>query len=210
MISRRVALLSLIALPWAARARAQETPGQEGGDPAAPVAALNEALLAAMRAGHAAPFAQRYAVLEPAVERAFDLASILRTSVGLRWEQLPAEQQAVLLRVFTQFTVASYAANFDHYDGQTFEILPDRRTVGADQIVATKLVSGGAETRMDYVMHHTDAGWKAVDVLLDGSISRVAVQRSDFRSLLNAGTAEPLIRSLQEKVAQLSGGALPS
>ena len=26
--------------------------------------------------------------------------------------------------------------------------------------------------------------WKAVDVLLDGTISRVAVQRSDFRSLL--------------------------
>ena len=77
-------------------------------------------------------------------------------------------------------------------------------------MVATKLVNGDNSTRLDYVMRRTDAGWKAIDVLLDGSISRVAVQRSDFRSLLNAGTAEPLIRSLRQKVAQLSGGALPS
>jgi len=45
-------------------------------------------------------------------------------------------------------------------------------------------------------------------VLLDGSISRVAVQRSDFRSLLGSGHAGALIRSLQDKVAQLSGGTL--
>jgi len=205
MILRRVALLGLIAPPFALPAGAQDA-----ADPAAPVAVLDDALLAAMRAGNAAPFAQRYAVLEPAIEHAFDLSAILRTSVGLRWDQLPADQQATLLRVFTQFTVASYAANFDHYNGQRFEILPDRRVVGADQVVATRLVNGDTTTRMDYVMRRADGGWKAIDVLLDGAISRVAVQRSDFRSLLNSGTAEKLIRSLQEKVAQLSGGALPS
>ncbi len=39
-------------------------------------------------------------------------------------------------------------------------------------------------------MRPDDAGgWRIVDVLLDGSISRVAVQRSDFRSLLGNGGA---------------------
>ena len=52
-------------------------------------------------------------------------------------------------------------------------------------------------------------GWRAVDVLLDGSISRVAVQRSDFRtSAGRAAMPTPLIASLREKVADLSGGAL--
>jgi len=37
--------------------------------------------------------------------------------------------------------------------------------------------------------------WKAVDVLADGSISRVAVQRSDFRSLLASGDAPALLAS---------------
>ena len=59
-------------------------------------------------------------------------------------------------------------------------------------------------------MHQAADGWKAVDVLLDGSISRVAVQRSDFRALLAGGTADKLIRSLQEKVVQLSNGTIAS
>ena len=56
-------------------------------------------------------------------------------------------------------------------------------------------------------MRQTPGGWRAVDVLLNGSISRVAVQRSDFRSLLDQGSASRLIANLQGKVAELSGGA---
>ncbi len=41
-------------------------------------------------------------------------------------------------------------------------------------------------------------------MLLDGSISRVAVQRSDFRTLLTGGDADALIASLRTKIADLS------
>ena len=61
---------------------------------------------------------------------------------------------------------------------------------------------------IDYVMRQTAAGWKAVDVLSDGSISQVAVQRSDFRGLLASGGAPALQAGLQRKVATLSNGAL--
>jgi phospholipid transport system substrate-binding protein len=44
-------------------------------------------------------------------------------------------------------------------------------------------------------------------VLADGAISRVAVQRSDFRSLLMRGGAPALAASLQQKTADLGGGA---
>jgi phospholipid transport system substrate-binding protein len=59
-----------------------------------------------------------------------------------------------------------------------------------------------------YVMRQTPAGWRAVDVLADGSISRVATQRSDFRGLLSSGGGSALVASLQNKVASLSGGAI--
>jgi phospholipid transport system substrate-binding protein len=42
-------------------------------------------------------------------------------------------------------------------------------------------------------------------VLTDGSISRVAVQRSDFRGLLNSGGTPALVAGLEHKVANLSG-----
>jgi phospholipid transport system substrate-binding protein len=66
----------------------------------------------------------------------------------------------------------------------------------------------GDATELDYVMSQTPAGWKVVDVLAAGSISRVAVQRSDFRYILSSGGGDALLASLQRKTADLSGGML--
>ena len=204
MIQRRFILFALLAAPLfpGAHARAQR-------DPAAPIAQLDTALLAAMQMGRGTPFAQRYRAIAPAVEGAFDLPGVLAASVGLGWASLTPQQKQELVAVFTRYTIASYAANFDSYNGQTIEILPQfQRQVGQDVVVATQIVpTHGEPTRLDYVMHKTPQGWRAVDVLADGSISRVAVQRSDFRSLLTGGNPEPLIASLNEKVASLSGTA---
>ena len=59
-------------------------------------------------------------------------------------------------------------------------------------------------------MRDGSGAWRAVDVLLEGSISRVAVQRSDFRKILASGDADALIASLRRKIADLSDGALSS
>ena len=175
------------------------------------IAGLNQALLAAMQAGQGTPFPQRFAALQPAVDRAFDFQTVVANVVGPRWSSFPPQQQAQLLAAFRAFTVASYASNFDSYSGERLEMLPESRSVGADQIVATRIVpANGQPRRLDYVMRAGPAGWQAVDVLLDGTISQTAVQRSDFRSLLRSGGAEALIASLQRKVYDLSGGTLRS
>jgi phospholipid transport system substrate-binding protein len=57
-------------------------------------------------------------------------------------------------------------------------------------------------------MQQTSSGWKAADVLSAGSISRVAVQRSDFRRVLSQGGGDALLTSLQRKASDLSGGTL--
>jgi phospholipid transport system substrate-binding protein len=66
----------------------------------------------------------------------------------------------------------------------------------------------GDATELDYVMKQTPSGWVVVDVLTAGSISRVAVQRSDFRRILSNGGSDELLASLQRKASDLSGGAL--
>jgi phospholipid transport system substrate-binding protein len=173
---------------------------------AQPIAALNAGLLAAMHAGAATPYEQRYAALAPIVQQSFDLDTILVTSVGPKWQSFTPDQQAQLKAEFTKFTVASYLANFNSFSGESFDISPDTRAIGAEQVVETKIAAAkGDTTRIDYVMRQEDTGWRAVDVLLDGSISRVAVQRSDFRHLVESGPG-PLIQSLQKKTATLAAG----
>jgi phospholipid transport system substrate-binding protein len=171
--------------------------------PDKPLRALHTALEATMRAGEDA--------LAPVVDQVFDLTTVLKISVGPRWDSIDDDLRARLLKAYRRFTVATYVASFDKNDSARFQILPDVRDAGTDRIVSTEIVDAeGQHTRLDYVMRNDNGTWRIVDVLLDGSISRVAVQRSDFRRILAAGNVDALIASLQRKTADLSGGALSS
>jgi phospholipid transport system substrate-binding protein len=176
----------------------------------ATVKRFNDALLGAMKAGRQTGFQARYEMLAPAVDQAFDLPAVLSVSVGPRWASLTPDQQSRLLDAFRRYTVASYVANFDNYTGQSFSVSPDARSVGAGQVVVQSRIasSGGDTTDLGYLMKQTPAGWKVVDVLAAGSISRVAVQRSDFRGVLASGGGDALVTSLQRKTSDLSGGAM--
>jgi phospholipid transport system substrate-binding protein len=85
---------------------------------------------------------------------------------------------------------------------------PQTRPVGnGEQVVHTRINSASGDGHsLDYVMRDTGAGWRVVDVLADGSVSRVAVQRSDFRRLLSRGGAPALTDSLASKSTDLSDG----
>jgi phospholipid transport system substrate-binding protein len=174
-----------------------------------PVREFYAVLLRIMEAGQDTPFFNRYTILAPAVDRSFDLQGILRLSVGDYWPGLPSSQRQALFSVFRTFTIASYVSNFDTYDGGAVNISPTTRTVGAEQIVSTMIAQSCCDPlRIDYVMREESTGWKIVDVLLDGSISRAAVQRSDFTSLMTTGNANRLIATLKRKVSDLSGGTI--
>ncbi len=181
---------------------------QAAQDAADTVSRFCDALLQAMRAGQAGvPFAQRAAALGAAVDRAFDLDTILQVSVGPQWSALPPDQQATLRDAFRRYTVANFAANFDSFSGQTILVNPEpRRLPNGDEIVTTSIGKPGeTPVTLAYVMRQGPSGWRAVDVLVNGNISRVATQRSDFRSLLLSGGAPALVSSLQSKAAGLAG-----
>jgi phospholipid transport system substrate-binding protein len=179
-------------------------------DPAAVALIQNlcNGLIQVMRLGATTPFSRRLAVLAPAIDAAFDLDRILQVSVGLGWNAMPPAQKAALQTAFRTYTIASYVNSFDSYTGQRFTVSPTTRSLSnGEQVVATQLISpSGDSHRLDYVMNRGPRGWKAVDVLEDGTISQVAVQRSDFRRTLQQGGAPALLASLQRKTRQLAGG----
>jgi phospholipid transport system substrate-binding protein len=209
-IGRR-GLLGLAIIPFLAAIPWRPASAQATGDAAAtaPVEQLDAALLTAMKAGGTS-FADRYRALAPVIERVFNLDTALAASVGLSWATLPEAEKAKVATAFRRYTVSSYVSNFNSYNGQSFRVLPAVRTVGNGTVVVQSrlLRADGSSVEMDYVMRQFPAGWQAVDVLTDGSISRVAVQRSDFRELLRSGGVPALTAGLEHKVANLSGGML--
>jgi phospholipid transport system substrate-binding protein len=175
-----------------------------------PVRTLCDTLIAIMKAGHSAPFQQRFAMLGPVMDQVFDLPAILQVSVGPSWFSLPVDQQRTLEVAFRRYTLANYVSNFDNYTGQRFDVQPATKPLpNGEQLAQTKIISASGESHeLDYVMRNVGGAWKVVDVLADGSISRVAVQRSDFRRLVERGGAQALIESLNQKTTDLSGGTL--
>jgi phospholipid transport system substrate-binding protein len=189
---------------------ASALPGHAEDDQAviAPIQHLVDGLLEVMKAGTATPFSRRFDMLAPVIERTFDLNAVLQESVGPIWATLSPEQQTTLAQAFRRYTVSSYVNNFDSFNGQRFEVLPNTRAVGSQEIVQSRIIPrSGDPHELDYVMRETGSGWRAVDVLADGSISRVAVQRSDWHRLLTHGGAKALVDSLLTKSANLSEGA---
>lgn len=177
-------------------------------DPAVePIQRLVSGLLQVMKEGMGTPFAQRFDMLSPVIDQTFDLSAILQASVGAAWSALTPDQQQMLAQAFRRYTVATYVNSFNSFDGQRFDVSPTTRAVGKEQVVQTKIIPRtGDSHELDYVMRQGNGGWRAVDVLAEGSISRVAVQRSDFRRLLARGGARALADSLRSKSADLTDG----
>jgi phospholipid transport system substrate-binding protein len=180
-----------------------------GSEMTAPIEQLHSGLIEIMKAGKVAPFRQRYDKIAPVIVGAFDLEVIVRQVVGSRWTALPPDQQAALEDAFRRYTTASYVSNFDDYSGDRFELLPGVVAVGNDRIVNTRIVTANGQAHvLAYVMRPSAGGWRIVDVLANGSISRVAAQRSEMRSVLSDGGGSGLLVSLRQKTAELSGGIL--
>jgi phospholipid transport system substrate-binding protein len=185
-----------------------QTPG--GNSPTAPVARLNDALLASMKAGGRMSFDERYRALGPVIDQVFNMDTVLANSVGLSWATLPEARKTELATAFRRYTVSSYVSNFSSFNGQSFQVLPNVRAVGDGEVVVQSrlLRTDDSPLQLDYVMRAVPSGWQVVDVLTNGSISRVAVQRSDFTHLMGRGGAPALVLALNSKVSNLSGGRL--
>ena len=194
-----VALAALVlAAPVAVHAQAS--------DPAVPtVEALNDGLIAAMKQGRAGGAQGRLGRIDPAIERAFDVGAMTRTAVGPAWTGFSGPDQAALTKAFGRFIAATYAKNFDSYDGERFTIDPKVDTRGVDKLVKSQLVSkSGSPTNFIYRMRQSGGGaWKIVDVFYNGAISQVAAQRSQFAATIGQGGAPALTKSLDDKTAQL-------
>ena len=159
-----------------------------------------EVLLSTMQDGRSLGHSGRYARLVPVVSRTFDLAFMARLAVGPSWATLAPTQQQRLTEAFANYVSATYADRFDTYSGEQLEVTGEQ-PYGSDVIVQTKIVkSNGETTKLNYLMRQNQGGWQILDVYLDGTISQVAVQRSEFNSILRRDGVDGLVMALNRKV----------
>jgi phospholipid transport system substrate-binding protein len=185
--------------------------GGESRAAAMPAATLNsfyDTLLAVMKEGPRLGFAGRRQKLGPAILQAFDLPLMTRLVVGLPWPSLSLEDQKELVAAFSEFSIATYANQFDDFSGERFEIDPKAAPApGNDVIVKTKLIqSNGEPVQLDYLLRQEQAEWRIIDVFLSGTISQLAARRSEFSGILREQGVRGLIAVLRQKTKALASG----
>jgi len=175
-------------------------------DPQSNVRGFYDALLMTMRNGPSLGQSGRYARLAPVVDRVFDVPSMTRLAIGPSWATLSPAQQQQLVEAFRHYVAATYADRFDSYSGQQLQVTGER-PYNADVIVQTKIVkSDGDTTTLDYLMRQNQGSWQISDVYLDGTISQLAIQRSEFYSILRRDGVDGLVMALNRKVDLLGKG----
>lgn len=180
----------------------------QASDPAAAqIDKFDDALLGAMKNAQKLGPEGRYKQLEPVVSKVFNLPEMTRFAVGTAWSTLSPADQAALVRAFTRNTVATYAHNFDSYNGHRFVINPKVDTRGPDKLVRTQLVSqGGSPVNLIYRMRSDGGTWKVIDVYYNGSVSSLLGQRSEYATTLRSGGASALVKKLDSHADQLLRG----
>jgi len=176
----------------------------EAADPAVqPVQNFYDTLLANMKQGKALGIKGRYAKLKPVVEASFDMPGMTRLSVGPAWNTMSEADHTALTAALTRYTVASYASNFDSFGGEKFIVEPASTVRGSDKIVASKLVTSDQTIPFNYRMRQVGTEWKVIDIFLNGYVSQIAKQRSDFSATVTSGGAAALekqINGLSDKL----------
>jgi phospholipid transport system substrate-binding protein len=179
-----------------------------GGGPAtATIAKLNDTLLTVLKNAEALGFQGRLEKLQPAVADTFDLQFMAEKSIGKYWKPLSEADKARWVALFQEYTAATYAGNFDHFGNQRFEISGEEPSQNDTTVVHTVLIDPGTEnTALDYRLHQTPKGPKVIDIYLKGTVSQLALQRSDFTSVLERGGLDALTTTIRSKIGDLAAG----
>lgn len=174
------------------------------GDASHVIERLDKALVDAMKGGAKLGYQGRYKLLKPVVENTYDLTYVAQLSLGSHWSALTADQQKVFVKALGEYTVASYAAQFDGYQGETFSVQSHQQLRPGIAMVKTLFTGGGGKQhKFDYLLRLDGGHWRIINVVVDG-VSDLSMKRAEYTQVLQSGGFDALLAKLQHLTASLS------
>ncbi len=165
---------------------------------------LHETILRVMIDAKKLGYDGRYRELAPAVARSYNLHLITRLSIGRYWKNLQPEEREWLIDAVSRLTIATYAARFNGYSGQSFQVISEELADPNAAVVRSRLNRpDDTPIALDYVLRNSSNGWQIVDVFLDGKYSELARRRSEYTGVIGQSSAAALIQVIDQKIAYL-------
>lgn len=183
-------------------------PGHRGAlaaeTPQATVERLNAALIEVMRNAETLGYRGRYDRLAPVIRESFDFPAMARVIIGNHWSAITTTQRQAFIEAFTAYSIGVFAARFDGYRGEYFEILGEQPARRGTVLVQNRIVRTDDDpVAINYLTQPEKEGanWRIVDTILGGTASELATRRSEYDGILRRLGIEALIQSLKDKTA---------
>lgn len=182
-------------------------PGVGAESASAVAASFNEALLASMRNADSLGYAARYEQLRPRVLQTFDIPFMAEKVLGRRWGELSEQDRERWRAVFGDLLTATYAGRFVGYRGQTFQTVGEEPAARDTVLVLTRLDDPkGDDVVINYRLRRADGEWKVVDIYLKGTVSELALRRSEYSAVLERDGFPALLEAVRAKIGALERG----
>ncbi len=171
--------------------------------PAELVEGLNAVLIEVMRGAEALGYRGRSERLAPVLSETFNFQVMAGVSVGRHWRALTPDQRRNLVDAFGRMSIGTFAARFDGFGGERFEVTGEEPGPRDTVLVRNKLIKGDGEAiEINYLTKRFEERWRVVDVYLDSKFSELAIRRSEYTAILDSDGFDALIRRIEDKLAQ--------
>ena len=139
----------------------------------------------------------------------FDFERMTMLAVGKDWQRATAEQRQALVNAFRTLLVRTYSGALTAYKDYKVVVKPTKEA-GDNVVVRSQVTGSGTQpVLMDYRMYRTSNGWKVEDVTVEG-VSLVTTYRTTFKSEIDRGGFDGLIKLIGAKTADAGRAAEPS
>lgn len=199
-----IGLTAMLAAPWSLA-------GDPVEDARHQVDRLNSTLIQVMKDAKALGYKGRYQKLEPVVREAFEFESVSQIALGSHWKKLDPQQKTAFVSKISELSVATYAAQFNGYDGESFKF-----ESGQDQKNGRMLLRYVMEApkekpvKFEYMVSEQHGKWEIINIIVDG-ISDLALKKAQYTSVIDREGFDSLLNKLTQKIADYAtSNASPS
>jgi len=137
-------------------------------------------------------------------EQYIDFDLVTKYAVGRPWLNMSPDLRAQLREAFVSLLERSYLKRIPAYGGQNVEYKRED-IAGNNAKVQTEIIDKDKKIIVEFRLKIVQGTWMIYDVVAEG-VSLVMNYRSQFAEVLNKGTGEDLLKTIQDRIEQIDQG----
>ena len=166
-----------------------------------PVDRLNGTLIEVMKGGQKLGYTGRYKKLDPVVKDTFEFEAVSLIALGMHWKKLEQPQKLAFMDKLTDLSVATYAAQFKEYGGESFQFDSSQDVKNGKLLLRYNLVAPNEKPiKFEYFVGQFNGQWHIINIVVDG-ISDLALKKAQYTSVIDREGFDALLNKLTQKIS---------